>query len=249
MDNSVVIGTNTKITRELFDGIKENFTYSDRMEEKMFRVITEYSREHKIGDLELYQYAFFGDNDTRTLMDKATWKKVCFSASMILNAILSNFLKIYTVDIYGSKIFQFNNNDLHACRTMVARFFDEVNESSLTPYRCASVNKFIKDFVRESMNGGYIKFPVWKAFELSLLYSIYRHTNDESKITNVEKKETEDKPKEIDILETLNDDEKELVDNLFKSPVINKLFKGHSEEMYKKFVDEFIRISIIWARR
>lgn len=240
-------GDMVDLVSDLFEFFEDN-TYSDRMVEKMAKAIDEFRNTNTVSSLEFYEHYFF-NNKGIIAITAQQWNKIVFSSNIIFNTILSKFLKIYTVDIYGSKIYQFNGNDATVNRNKVNSFFSQLNQI-IIPFNYEKIDDFVHSLIKEAFDSNYNKRNIlWQAFELSFLYSIFREVSEDLTIDTVDKKE-EKKVKEVDILHTITDEERELVNSLLSSPVISKVFKRiNSKKEYNEVVDEFIRISLIWARR
>ena len=233
---------------DIFEFFHSNNPYSERMIEKMNNSIDEFRKTSGIKDIEVYEHFFF-NNPGVIKISSQQWTKIQFSTNIIFNSIITKFLKIFTIDIYGSKIYQFNNNDARVFRNKVSSFFSNINEY-IIPFEYEKVDKFVHILIRESLDNNYAKRDIiWKAFELSLLCSIFRDVSDDLTISDTKSEEVDKKCNEVDILDTISDEEKELVDSLFKCPIIGKAFDKIPKDEFAKVVDEFIRISIIWARR
>lgn len=236
------------LASDTFEFFQSSANYSDRMIEKMSNTIDEFRKSSGIKELEVYEHFFFS-NPGVVKISSQQWSKILFSTNIVFNTIITKFLKIYTIDIYGSKIYQFNNNDARVFRNKVNTFFNNVNEY-IIPFNYEKVDKFVHELIKESFDNNYAKRDIiWKVFELSFLCSVFRDVSDDLTIIDTKTGEVKKESSEVDILDTITDEEKELVNSLFKSPIIGKAFNKIPKDEFAKVVDEFIRISIIWARR
>ena len=236
------------IVTDLFEFFENSNNYSDRMIDKMNEVIKTFSKTNDIKDVEFYQHYFFGSKGIITIGSQQ-WKKIVFSSNIIFNSFLSKFLKEYTMDIYGSKIYQFNNNDARVYRNKVSNFFNKVNDV-IVPFNYGKIEEFVHDLLKESLDNNYSgKCLVWRVFEISFLHSIFREIEEKRGVMNADKiKEYSEELRVADVIDTNTEDESELIDLLLGSPIVKKALSKFNKSDRNEIVDEIIKVSSIWAK-